>query len=383
MNTPLVSFVVPCYRLAHLLPECINSILSQTFRDFEILIMDDCSPDNTPEVVDSFHDDRVRHIRNNPNLGHLRNYNKGISLSRGKYIWLISADDYLRRPYILQRYVELMERHPRVGYTFCPGIGVRNGQETDVLEYSVCGRRDRILDGHMFLKTLLQNNRVVAASAMARRECYERVSAFPLEDAMKWSGDWYLWCVFALHFDVGYFCEPMVCYREHDLSMTSTLTREENVHICVSGDIAVPWMVRQKAKQLGAQRVASYCTLAVAQQYAKHSATKQFGASACSMNMDQVEASLRESTCDERDRDWIRARVFAGIGDHLCFRGDSVSASTLYLRALRKDPRMAKVYAKLLLVWLGKPGHHVRKHINMVRRNLSLLVTTLCNLAVI
>src|SRR6267378_796708 len=122
MNThPKVSFVVPCYRLAHLLPECINSILSQTFVDFEILIMDDCSPDDTPKVAQSFQDPRVRHVRNEPNLGHLRNYNKGIDLALGKYVWLISADDYLRRPYVLRRYIDLLDRHPHVGYAFCSG----------------------------------------------------------------------------------------------------------------------------------------------------------------------------------------------------------------------------------------------------------------------
>ena len=82
---PIVSFVVPCYRLAHLLPECISSILAQTYQDFEILIMDNCSPDNTPEVARSFDDPRVKHIRNEVNLGHLRNFNKGIATSRGKY----------------------------------------------------------------------------------------------------------------------------------------------------------------------------------------------------------------------------------------------------------------------------------------------------------
>src|SRR2546428_2860633 len=123
IGNPTVSFVVPCYNLAHLLSECINSILCQTYGDFELLIMDDCSPDKTAEVVQSFHDHRVKHVRNEPNLGHLRNYNKGIILSRGKYIWLISADDSLRRPYILDRYVDLLNRDPRVGYTCCPGVG--------------------------------------------------------------------------------------------------------------------------------------------------------------------------------------------------------------------------------------------------------------------
>src|SRR3981081_4624729 len=135
--TPTVSFVVPCYKLAHLLPECIDSMLCQTYGDFEVLIMDDCSPDKTPEVAESIQDDRVKYIRNDANLGHLGNYNKGIKLTRGKYVWLVSADDYLRRAYVLPRYVNLLDRNSQVGYTFCPGVGVRNGRETQILGYSV------------------------------------------------------------------------------------------------------------------------------------------------------------------------------------------------------------------------------------------------------
>jgi glycosyltransferase involved in cell wall biosynthesis len=227
--TPVVSFVVPCYKLAHLLPDCIASILGQTYGNFEVLIMDDCSPDNTPEIARSFQDSRVKHIRNDSNLGQLRNYNNGIGLTRGKYVWLISADDYLRRSYVLERYVNLLDRNPGVGCTFCPGVGVRNRIESDLVRWlshgqSVHGNCDRIIDGHVLLNKLLNENTIVAASAMARRECYERISFFPLN--MPWAGDWYLWCVFALYFDVGYFAEPMVCYREHDLSMTSSRTQK-------------------------------------------------------------------------------------------------------------------------------------------------------------
>src|ERR1700687_5683815 len=127
MKRPTISFVIPCYKLAHFLNECVDSILGQTYADYEILIMDDCSPDNTSEVANSFHDPRVKCIRNNDNLGHLRNYNKGIRLSRGRYIWLVSADDRLRHSYALERYVQVMASHPEVGYTFCPGMGLRNG----------------------------------------------------------------------------------------------------------------------------------------------------------------------------------------------------------------------------------------------------------------
>ncbi len=71
VNRPKVSFVVPCYRLAHLLPQCIHSILAQTFVDFEILVMNDRSSDNTTEVAAAFRDPRVIHVLNEKNLGHL------------------------------------------------------------------------------------------------------------------------------------------------------------------------------------------------------------------------------------------------------------------------------------------------------------------------
>src|SRR5260370_40194657 len=147
MTIPTVSFVVPCYQLAHFLPNCVTSILSQSYQDFELLIMDDCSPDNTAAVAKSFDDGRVRYIRNDQNLGSLRNYNKGIELSRGKYVWLISADDYLRRPYILRQYVDLMDRHPNIAYTFCPGISVRDGQERGIWHGSEYDTRDHIRNG--------------------------------------------------------------------------------------------------------------------------------------------------------------------------------------------------------------------------------------------
>ncbi len=245
---PKVTFVVPCYKLAHLLPECVNSILAQTFSDFEILIMDDCSPDNTPEVAASFTDPRVKYVRNDPNLGHLLNYNKGINMSRGTYVWLISADDYLRRPYALERYVQLMDAHPEVGFVFCPGVKVRDGQEVGTLGYSLHATRDKIFDGRKLLATLVKENTIVAASGMVRKACYDSISLFPLD--MPWGGDWYLWCVFALHADVGYLSEPMVCYREHELSMTNKLMDQDLDH-CTWEDITLPWTMKRKVQERG------------------------------------------------------------------------------------------------------------------------------------
>jgi glycosyltransferase involved in cell wall biosynthesis len=356
---PRVTFVVPCYKLAHLLTECVNSILAQTYSNFEILVMDDCSPDNTPEVAASFGDPRVKHIRNEPNLGHLRNYNKGIGLAEGKYVWLISADDCLRQPHALARYVQVLESHPEVGYAFCPAMKIRNGQEAGICDYSVHGNSDRIFQGRRFLEKLIYANTIVAASGLVRKECYDKVSLFPLD--MPWGGDWYLWSVFALYWDVAYIAEPMVCYREHELSMTNLLM-DNDLHACSSDDITIPWIIKRKADEAGHRDVSRKCLDAIAAEYARHVASKRYRTSTTSaMTLEQFEDSLKENTPLEKEREWVRARVFARIADIHYWQEEYSLARRFYYAGLRKDPLMAGVWTKWLLLQSGDLGNRLRK----------------------
>jgi glycosyltransferase involved in cell wall biosynthesis len=363
MQPPTVSFIVPCYKLAHLLPECVNSILSQTYRDFEVLILDDCSPDNTAEVARSFRDPRVKHIRNEPNLGHLRNYNKGISLARGRYIWLISADDYLRRPYVLERYVALLDEHPNVGYTFCAGVGVRNGQETGVLNYSVYQGRDGIVPGRVLLRKLLRANIVLAASGLVRRECYEELSVFPPN--MPWAGDWYLWCLFALYHDVGFFAEPMVCYREHSLSMTSELM-QARAEACSEEEVAVLWTLKQKADAAGLRQASRTCLKSVAQNYARRIARKEPGSGHPVPGFEQFEKSLCEHLHNGTEREWVRARLYAGIGNQYRLLGQPRLAAEYYDRALMSDFLMPAVIVKRFLLGCGGACLYVLNHLKLI-----------------
>ena len=374
MARPTVSFVVPCYKLGHLLAECINSILAQTYPDFEILIMDDCSPDDTGRVASSFQDSRVQYIRNDHNLGLIENFNKGIRTSVGKYIWIISADDYLRAPYVLDRYVQFMEGHPTVGYVFCPAVTVNNGRETGI--QGTYGDRDRLLAGHDFLKALLEFNRVTAGAAMARRVCYETLSYLPGD--IKWAGasvdttwiaDWYLWCLFALSFDVGYLAEPMVAYREHDLSITSTATRQDNVDHCARADIAVPWVIKAEADRRRLTDVSRHCLGAIARAYASHRMSKQYRSGTSLMTPAQFEESLCRSTNDERQRERIEARVAEAMADRLFWSKEFSAARGCYSDALQHDRWLFGVRTKLLLLSLGTPGIHARRLILALRRS--------------
>jgi glycosyltransferase involved in cell wall biosynthesis len=365
---PTVTFVIPCYKLGHLLHQCVESILAQDFEDFEVLIMDDCSPDDTPSVARSFRDPRVLHVRNDPNLGHMRNYNKGVELARGRYVWLISADDYLRRPYVLRRYVEVMERNPRIGYAFCSGVGVRDGEETGLIESSRCGKGDWVMPGTEWLRRLLHVNNVLAASVMARRACYMTLGNYPLD--MPWANDWYMWCLFAFDYDVAYFDEPMVCYRQHGLSMTSQLTLSKAA-ACCEEEIRICWSFKHRADAAGRRELSREALQAVSEIYAKNAASVRFGRSSPILTVEQVEESLCHYTGVEAERQLVRARVFALMGSAHYWQGDLPAAAACYDAALSIDPFQPSVIAKRAMVSFGDAGTLFRVRL----RSLSLALS--------
>jgi Glycosyl transferase family 2 len=357
MNMPKVSFVVPCYKLAHLLPECIDSILSQSFADFEILVMDDQSPDNTPEVARSYTDPRVRHIRNETNLGHLRNYNRGIELSQGKYVWLISADDRLRRNHALEKYAALMDAHDEVGYCFCPGYALLDQKETRLLEYSHHGDSDAIFDGREFLCGLLKDNTVLAASGMVRKALYDRYGAFPLD--LPYAGDWYLWCLFALYSDVGYLAEPLVNYREHQMSITTSIKQDEESAWKSDGIVTV-WRIKQAADNSEHQWLAQHCIDSLVTQYG--SSLGGFG-----MTVEKLEQSLRDFNATPQVAKQIRCRSLPAGGDYAFDHGRRDVAGKLYGLALKNNPTNPEVLLKYLLIKLGKAGDGIRSGLSSIR----------------
>ena len=362
---PLVSFVVPCYKLAHLLPECISSILAQTYQNFEILIMDNCSPDNTPEVARSFDDPRVKHVRNEANLGHLRNFNKGIGMSRGKYVWLISADDALRSGLVLQRFVDRIEGNPRVGYVFCRAVNLRGGKEAGIVEWADCGGKDRVWRGAAFLRRLIWSNCIVMSSCMVRKGCYDQLGLFPLD--MPYACDWNLWCNFAMHYDVAYFAEPMVRFREHEDSLTTSFNRKDP-RICIMDEVTVVCRLRRQAQLAGLGSLRKVCNASIASRLAPALAPRAAEDEASGLTAADFEATLRDHVQDKKDAEEIRALAYIALGDIQYKSGEYAKAARSYWIGLKLRPWRWKSWMKYLLLRMGSIGIRLRELITAAAR---------------
>jgi hypothetical protein len=120
MRRPVVKVIIPCYRYAEWLPGCVATVLDQPGVDVRVLIVDDCSPDDTPVVAGELmrDDPRVEYLRNEPNLGLIGTANLGLTWADdGDYTVLLSADDLLA-PGALQRAAAVMEAAPNIGMVY-------------------------------------------------------------------------------------------------------------------------------------------------------------------------------------------------------------------------------------------------------------------------
>ena len=120
MPNPTVSVIVPNYNHARYLPQRIDSILNQTYQDFELILLDDRSSDNSRKVIEGYaKHEKVRVYFNEQNSGSpFRQWDKGINLARGKYIWVAESDDFAHET-LLETLVPILEQQASVGTTYC------------------------------------------------------------------------------------------------------------------------------------------------------------------------------------------------------------------------------------------------------------------------
>jgi len=117
---PSVSICIPTYNYCQYLPDALDSALTQEFTDLEIVVVDNCSNDGTPELVESYgrKDSRIVFHRNSRNLGMAANFNRSVELARGKYVKFLCADDVLEKDCV-RKMVDVLDSQPDVTLVAC------------------------------------------------------------------------------------------------------------------------------------------------------------------------------------------------------------------------------------------------------------------------
>lgn len=210
----LISIVLPVYNGAKYLRESIDSVLAQTYTNWELLIVDDCSKDETPAIAQEYvqRDSRIRYYRNEENLRLPRNLNKGFSLTRGDYLtW--TSDDNRFRPEALEK---------------MHGALVASNAQFVYCSMDVIDENDNLIETYIAkpesIKRLVGFN-TVGACFLYTRKAYEAVGDYDHE--MILVEDYDYWQRIAMRFKTVVVEEILYDYRRHSGALTSTMRQDQ------------------------------------------------------------------------------------------------------------------------------------------------------------
>lgn len=205
---PTVSVLLTCYNHLRHLPEAVESVRKQTFKDYEIIAIDDGSTDGTREWLSAQQD--IKSIFNASNLGTYATLNVGLHAAEGEFIAILNDDD-VWAPTKLERQVEMMRDNPRIGLVHTDGSFI-DADSLPIGGAPLGFLYPRFQTGRL-LPALLYANKIIASAVLVRRACFDTVGGFNPD--YFGSGDWEMWLRVAEAYDCGFVDEPLTLYRVH------------------------------------------------------------------------------------------------------------------------------------------------------------------------
>jgi len=235
----LVSVVVPNFNHSKYLKQRIDSILSQTFQDFELIILDDCSTDESVSIIETYRQHpKVSQIAiNERNSGSpFKQWGKGLELSKGDYIWIAESDDWADKDFLTETITKIKE-DKEIGLVYCNSnmfvnescVDTLSNIKSKILKNSKWDN-DYITDGYSELNdTLILCCSINNASAVLFRKDI-LLKADPFEIDFKFIGDWYCYLKVASLSKIAYINKTLNNYRDHPENI-SKLSSKENIHL--------------------------------------------------------------------------------------------------------------------------------------------------------
>ena len=225
---PLVSMIVLCYNQARFVVETLESVRAQTYKNTELIIIDDCSTDDSVAIIERWLQETgtaCTFIRHEKNMGVCKTVNDALAHATGKYISMIASDD-LWLPDKIDRQVQLMEAEPEeVGVVYSqafrideegrPLPGIHTGANFELAEMPQGNVLDMMVRGWV----------VQPQTALIRRSCYDRVGVY--DEALPWE-DLDMFFRIARHYSFAYSPAPSAKYRFHQ----SSLSRSDPCRVC-------------------------------------------------------------------------------------------------------------------------------------------------------
>ncbi len=198
---PLISVIIPTFNRAALLAEAIASVLAQSERDFELLIVDDGSTDGTSALCEPFGQSCRYFYQEHRGVSAARNF--GIQQARGKLITFLDSDD-LWQKHKLRRQIEWLAAHPHVLLCYTDEIWIRRGRRVNQ-------KKIHHKTGGWIYPLCLPRCIISPSSVLMRRELFEHVGVF--DETLPICEDYDLWLRVAARFEVGYIAEPLIIKR--------------------------------------------------------------------------------------------------------------------------------------------------------------------------
>lgn len=212
---PRISVIVPNYNHADYLSQRIESILDQTFQDFELILLDDCSTDESHAVLERYRSNpHVTHIDyNSQNSGSpFHQWAKGVSLARGEWVWIAESDDWAE-PHLLDTLLSAAEEHPACGIVY--GLARRMRNDKEAWPTATTGAVTEYLGADFARKKLLFGNVIYNVSmTLIRRDILSRIDMTPL-GSLRLCGDWMLYAQLCAKTDVLEVSRIVSNYRMH------------------------------------------------------------------------------------------------------------------------------------------------------------------------
>ena len=219
-----VSVIIPNYNHSEYLKQRIDSILNQTYKDFEIIILDDCSTDDSRKIIDDY-TSRFPFIKSYYNIRNSGSpfiqWDYGVSRAKGYFIWIAESDDYAEADF-LEKTTEVMFKYESVGLVYCDSKVIDELEKTEYLvsakkasqknnkwlhDYMNKGK-DEIAE-YLFLENSIYN----ASSVLFRKSRY--LEAGGAGNSMKFCGDWFLYIRILMNSDISYISVPLNNFRRH------------------------------------------------------------------------------------------------------------------------------------------------------------------------